>query len=131
MNINFPDWSVCPYFPPLFPLQSPTNPPISPPNPPQHSILKPFMLRRVKSDVEVELSSKVEVAISCPLSLRQRQLYEKVRLNISLADLLDSVVGTTGQGLSEKKVLTLMNILMQLRKVRKLGGNRGKLGGNG
>ena len=40
-----------------------------------HLILKPFMLRRIKKDVENELSDKVEVLVHCPLTSRQRLLY--------------------------------------------------------
>ena len=39
-------------------------------------ILKPFMLRRVKRDVENELTDKIEVMVYCPLTIRQRLLYQ-------------------------------------------------------
>ena len=35
-----------------------------------HAILKPFMLRRVKKDVEKELGKKIEHKIYCDLSVR-------------------------------------------------------------
>lgn len=35
-----------------------------------HMILKPFMLRRIKKDVENELSDKVEVEMIKPFALR-------------------------------------------------------------
>lgn len=38
-------------------------------------ILKPFMLRRIKKDVENELSDKIEVMVYCPLTTRQKLLY--------------------------------------------------------
>ena len=41
-----------------------------------HMILKPFMLRRVKKDVENELSDKIEIMMYCPLTNRQRMLYQ-------------------------------------------------------
>lgn len=40
-----------------------------------HMILKPFMLRRIKKDVENELSDKIEVMVYCPLTTRQKLLY--------------------------------------------------------
>lgn len=40
-----------------------------------HMILKPFMLRRVKKDVENELSDKIEIMVFCPLTSRQKLLY--------------------------------------------------------
>jgi hypothetical protein len=39
-----------------------------------HMILKPFMLRRIKKDVENELSDKIEVMVYCPLTTRQKLL---------------------------------------------------------
>ena len=41
-----------------------------------HMILKPFMLRRVKKYVENELSDKIEIMMYCPLTNRQRMLYQ-------------------------------------------------------
>jgi ATP-dependent DNA helicase len=43
-----------------------------------HAILKPFLLRRVKADVEVNLPPKKEYVLYAPLSEKQRQLYEQV-----------------------------------------------------
>jgi ATP-dependent DNA helicase len=43
-----------------------------------HAILKPFLLRRVKADVEIDLPPKKEYVIYCPLSQEQRQLYQHV-----------------------------------------------------
>ena len=40
-----------------------------------HSILKPFMLRRIKVDVEHEIADKKEIYIYCEMSSRQRELY--------------------------------------------------------
>lgn len=41
-------------------------------------ILKPFMLRRIKKDVENELSDKIEVMVYCPLTTRQKMLYSGI-----------------------------------------------------
>lgn len=83
------------------------------PSPLQHSILKPFMLRRVKTDVVSELTSKTEVTVHCKLSSRQQAFYQAIKNKISLAELFDSNRGH----LNEKKILNLMNIVIQLRKV--------------
>lgn len=40
-----------------------------------HMILKPFMLRRTKSEVEHELGEKIEKVIDCELTFSQRQMY--------------------------------------------------------
>ncbi len=41
-----------------------------------HSVLRPFLLRRLKRDVEKQLPGKHEHIIKCRLSKRQRTLYE-------------------------------------------------------
>jgi len=37
-----------------------------------HLILKPFMLRRMKQDVEAEMPKKLEIEVMCRLSTRQK-----------------------------------------------------------
>lgn len=53
-----------------------------------HMILKPFMLRRIKKDVENELTDKLEVLLYCPLTTRQKLLYmglkKKIRFQYEL-----------------------------------------------
>ncbi|KAJ6967994.1 chromatin-remodeling ATPase INO80 [Populus alba] len=78
-----------------------------------HAILKPFMLRRVKKDVVSELTRKTEVTVHCKLSSRQQAFYQAIKNKISLAELFDSNRGH----LNEKKIMNLMNIVIQLRKV--------------
>ncbi len=41
-----------------------------------HAILKPFMLRRVKKDVEHEIGQKKEHQIFCEMTRRQQELYD-------------------------------------------------------
>ncbi|KAI0044579.1 hypothetical protein FA95DRAFT_1496832 [Auriscalpium vulgare] len=43
-----------------------------------HDILKPFLLRRLKSDVERTLPPKKEYVLYAPLSERQRELYDAI-----------------------------------------------------
>ncbi|XP_061602387.1 chromatin-remodeling ATPase INO80 isoform X2 [Cololabis saira] len=80
-----------------------------------HMILKPFMLRRIKKDVENELSDKIEILTYCQLTSRQRLLYQALRNKISIEDLLQSSMGTAQQ--SHTTTSSLMNLVMQFRKV--------------
>ncbi|KAL9232600.1 hypothetical protein vseg_007695 [Gypsophila vaccaria] len=77
-----------------------------------HAVLKPFMLRRVKKDVVTELTGKTEITVHCKLSSRQQAFYQAIKNKISLAELFDNA-----RGINEKKILNLMNIVIQLRKV--------------
>jgi len=43
-----------------------------------HKILTPFLLRRVKADVDLKIPPKKEVIVYCPLTPRQRELYKAV-----------------------------------------------------
>ena len=56
-----------------------------------HGVLKPFLLRRLKSDVEKKLPPKIETKLYVGLSGMQRQLYTKIL--VKDIDLLNS----TGQ----------------------------------
>ncbi len=78
------------------------------------TLLDPFMLRRVKRDVESEMPPKTEQLLHCVLSGRQRQLYSKVKANVSIVDLVQSV---GPNGAESDRNSKLMNIVMQLRKV--------------
>lgn len=70
-----------------------------------HLILKPFMLRRVKSNVQQELGDKIEVDVYCQLTRRQLALYRLLKSQIRLQDLLSD------------DAQSLMNLVMQFRKV--------------
>lgn len=76
-----------------------------------HQVLKPFMLRRVKADVESQMANKEEKIVECRLSSRQESLYEALRDEISLTGLL------SGRAIGSYTSGTLMNAVMQLRKV--------------
>lgn len=43
-----------------------------------HQILKPFLLRRLKSDVELELPPKREYTLYAPMTHRQEQMYQAI-----------------------------------------------------
>ena len=44
-----------------------------------HKVLRPFLLRRLKKDVESELPDKVEKIVKCKLSSLQMQLYKQMK----------------------------------------------------
>lgn len=83
-----------------------------------HMILKPFMLRRIKKDVENELSDKIEIMTYCPLTTRQKFLYMALKKKIRIEDLLN-FTGNNNEGHTTDKNFTsnLMNLVMQFRKV--------------
>uniref|UniRef100_A0A8W7PPN3 Chromatin-remodeling ATPase INO80 n=1 Tax=Anopheles coluzzii TaxID=1518534 RepID=A0A8W7PPN3_ANOCL len=89
-----------------------------------HMILKPFMLRRIKKDVENELSDKIEIMVYCPLTTRQKLLYVALKKEICIEDLLHlTTVGggnsssSDGQSIDRNFTSNLMNLVMQFRKV--------------
>lgn len=71
-----------------------------------HAVLKPFLLRRIKTDVEKSLPPKKEIKIYLGLSKMQREWYTKILMKD--IDVLNS------SGKMDK--MRLLNILMQLRK---------------
>ena len=81
-----------------------------------HMILKPFMMRRIKRDVEEELGEKIEIMVNCPLTRRQQVLYEALKHKISIEDLLYSQTSTSSSHQSES-TSSLMNLVMHFRKV--------------
>jgi ATP-dependent helicase STH1/SNF2 len=71
-----------------------------------HELLRPFMLRRVKSEVLDQLPEKVEKVIRCDLSSWQKELYKQISHKIA------------GEAASSKNFNRgLNNVVMQLRKV--------------
>jgi len=52
-----------------------------------HQILTPFLLRRVKTDVDLEIPPKKEVLVYCPLTSRQKDLYRHI-VEKTIADFL-------------------------------------------
>ncbi|KAE8221769.1 hypothetical protein CF319_g4927 [Tilletia indica] len=71
-----------------------------------HTVLRPFLLRRLKKDVEKQLPSKHEHVITCRLSKRQRFLYNDFMSRAK-----------TKESLASGSYLSIINCLMQLRKV--------------
>ncbi|EGS24111.1 uncharacterized protein CTHT_0000420 [Thermochaetoides thermophila DSM 1495] len=71
-----------------------------------HKVLRPYLLRRLKSDVEKQMPAKYEHIEFCRLSKRQRELYDGF---LSRAD--------TRATLASGNYMSIINCLMQLRKV--------------
>lgn len=59
-----------------------------------HAILKPFLLRRIKADVEHSMPKKREYVLYAPLSTEQRELYNEILHGNSRSYLEDKVVET-------------------------------------
>ncbi|KAF9100372.1 putative DNA helicase ino80 [Mortierella sp. AM989] len=78
-----------------------------------HMILKPFMLRRIKKNVQNELGDKIELEVSCELTARQRALYRGLKEKISISELLEKASSLD----DSDSVDSLMNLVMQFRKV--------------
>ena len=69
-----------------------------------HKVLRPFLLRRLKRDVEAELPEKIERIIKCPMSALQQRLYAMItQKNLS----------TSAGGIIRR----FNNVIMQLRKI--------------
>lgn len=73
-----------------------------------HRVLRPFLLRRVKSDVEKSLLPKKELNVYVNMSEMQVRWYQKI-----LEKDIDAVNGANIRGESKTR---LLNIVMQLRK---------------
>ncbi|KAJ2914877.1 hypothetical protein MD484_g5545, partial [Candolleomyces efflorescens] len=76
-----------------------------------HKVLRPFLLRRLKKDVESELPDKVEKVIKVRMSSLQSQLYKQMKKHKMIAD------GNDGKGGKSAGIKGLSNELMQLRKI--------------
>lgn len=71
-----------------------------------HTVLRPYLLRRLKAEVETQMPGKTESVIYCRLSKRQRFLYDEFMSRAQTRE-------TLGSG----HFLSIINCLMQLRKV--------------
>ena len=96
-----------------------------------HMILKPFMLRRVKKDVENEMPPKIEITVPCSLSLTQKRIYKQLQKKILIANqeallppskraFLTSLSGPATSFTAADKSASdnLVTLVMQFRKVR-------------
>ncbi|CAJ1993916.1 SWI/SNF-related helicase [Leishmania donovani] len=71
------------------------------------ALIRPFMLRRLKKDVETQLPTKTEKVVLCHLSRRQRSLYDDY---MQLAETRQKLRGGGGAG-------GVLSVLLALRKV--------------
>ena len=69
-----------------------------------HTLLKPYIIRRMKKDVEKSMPKKVEQILRVDMTIKQKKLYKLV---------LTKNYSELSRG---KKKTSLLNILMQLRK---------------
>jgi SWI/SNF-related matrix-associated actin-dependent regulator of chromatin subfamily A member 5 len=76
-----------------------------------HKLLRPFMLRRLKADVETSLPPKSETILFVGMSTMQKKLYK----DILMRD-IDTINGTTPGSDSKNSRTAVLNIVMQLRK---------------
>ena len=71
-----------------------------------HKVLRPFLLRRLKNEVEKQLPKKYEHTVYCSLSKRQRFLYDDFMSRAKTRETLEG-----------GNFMSVINVLMQLRKV--------------
>ncbi|CAL2040411.1 unnamed protein product [Caenorhabditis brenneri] len=70
-----------------------------------HKVLRPFLLRRLKKEVESQLPDKTEYVIKCDMSALQKIVYRSMRKGV----LLDSKISSGSR--------SLMNTIVHLRKL--------------
>lgn len=77
-----------------------------------HKVLRPFLLRRLKKDVEKDLPDKVEKVLKCNLSGLQHVMYQQMIKHNAL------FLGSQTSGTNNKSgIKGLNNKIMQLRKI--------------
>ncbi|KAK7225744.1 hypothetical protein V2G26_013747 [Clonostachys chloroleuca] len=74
-----------------------------------HKVLRPFLLRRLKKDVEKDLPDKTEKVIKCKFSALQSKLYKQMVTH-------NKLVVSDGKG-GKTSARGLSNMIMQLRKL--------------
>lgn len=72
-----------------------------------HKALRPFLLRRLKKEVETQLPDKVEYVVKCDMSALQKVVYKQLQQGGLVVD--------NKQGKCKKHYLN--NIIVQLRKL--------------
>lgn len=69
-----------------------------------HAILKPFLLRRVKNDVETNLPKKREYILYAPMTPVQKELYRKIKDNDIRSFLEEKAIERIGEKLEDSRV---------------------------
>ena len=78
-----------------------------------HKVLRPFLLRRLKREVESQLPEKTEFIIKCDMSALQKHMYRHMqKRGVLLTD-----CGASGDSKSKTGTRLLVNTIMQLRKI--------------
>ena len=77
-----------------------------------HKILRPFMLRRAKSDLAQKLPDKIEMNVMLGMSQLQVKLYREI---LTMRGIFTTNDGAGGSGKVHLK--SLHNVLMQIRKL--------------
>eukprot|EP00877_Chromochloris_zofingiensis_P014670 jgi/Chrzof1/9457/Cz04g03240.t1 len=78
-----------------------------------HGILKPFLLRRIKADVEIDLPRKQEVLLYAPMTEQQKTINQQL-LDKTLMNEMAKVAAEEGGHTAA--IGKLNNVLMQMRK---------------
>ncbi|CAH7687939.1 SNF2 family N-terminal domain-domain-containing protein [Phakopsora pachyrhizi] len=78
-----------------------------------HKVLRPFLLRRLKKDVESELPDKVERVIKCKMSALQMKLTNTLKVH----KVIWTDVGNGAKGATGGVMKGLQNMIMQLKKI--------------
>eukprot|EP00842_Homolaphlyctis_polyrhiza_P000073 jgi/Hompol1/1066/HPOL_005504-RA len=91
-----------------------------------HHILKPFLLRRLKTEVAIDLPKKREYLLYAPMVPKQRELYDAARQGVLASMITESIAKNYGakieksESTPEPKTVSaqkLQNVVMQLRKI--------------
>ncbi|GAA6031503.1 hypothetical protein JCM8097_006487 [Rhodosporidiobolus ruineniae] len=78
-----------------------------------HKVLRPFLLRRLKKDVESDLPDKVERVIKCKMSALQVKLTKQIKEH----GMIFTEMGTVEGKKQASGIKGLQNQIMQLRKI--------------
>ncbi|KAL6943387.1 hypothetical protein ACO0OE_003275 [Hanseniaspora uvarum] len=81
-----------------------------------HMVLRPFLLRRLKRDVEKDLPDKVEKVVKCKMSAIQKVLYSQMA-KYNAFYLGENEIDEDGSTKKNKGVKGLNNRIMQLKKI--------------
>lgn len=83
-----------------------------------HKVLRPFLLRRLKKDVESELPDKVERVIKCKMSGLQLKLTNMLKIHKVIWTDVDSYANSSkGSNGSGGIMKCLQNVIMQFKKI--------------
>lgn len=79
--------------------------------------MRPFLLRRLKKDVEKDLPDKVEKVVKCRMSPLQISLYNQMKKYGQMASMASADKNGAVGGSNKAGIKGLQNTIMQLRKI--------------